>query len=102
MKSGVIDVNNIESVEFGAKKGKGIYIRHNKSGLVKLPSALNDTEEKNMAEVLDSFIGYLKEKPQSRSVEYLSQGSHAVKCCYRCGHVFSQGDICPKCGSRNN
>lgn len=102
LKSGVIDVNNIESVEFGAKKGKGLYVKHNKSGLVKLPSSLNDTEEKNMAEVLDSFIGYLKEKPQSRSVEYLSQGSHAVKCCYRCGHIFSQGDICPKCGSRNN
>ena len=100
LKSGVIDVNSIDGVEF--KNKKGIYLKHNSSGSVKLPCALNTAEEKGMAEVLNSFIEYLKAKPQSRSVEYLSKGSHVVKCCYRCGHIFSDGNICPKCGSRNN
>ena len=102
LKSGSIDINNINGVEYGSKKGKGLYVKHNNMGLVKIPCTLNGTEMKGMADVLDSFIEYLKAKPQSRSVEYLSQGSHAVKCCYRCGHVFSEGNICPKCGSRNN
>lgn len=102
LKSGSIDINNINGVEYGSKKGKGLYVKHNNMGLVKIPCTLNGTEMKGMADVLDSFIEYLKAKPQSRSVEYLSQGSHTVKCCYRCGHVFSEGNICPKCGSRNN
>ena len=51
---------------------------------------------------LNRFIQYLQEKPESRSVEYLAEEKHPVKCCYRCGYVYEGGNICPKCGSRNN
>jgi len=50
---------------------------------------------------LNRFIQYLQEKPESRSVEYLAEEKHPVKCCYRCGYVYEGGNICPKCGRRN-
>ena len=37
---------------------------------------------------LNRFIQYLQEKPESRSVEYLAEEKHPVKCCYRCGYVY--------------
>ena len=64
------------------------------------PDQKHKNDEKNMAEVLDGFVDYLKMKPESRSIEYMSKQEHEVKCCYRCGHVFTKGNICPKCGSR--
>lgn len=97
IKSGSIDVKNIDRV-FSEKKG--LMIEHSSKGSVKMPCTLNKNDEKNMAEVLDGFVDYLKLKPESRSVEYMSKQEHKVKCCYRCGHVFTKGNICPKCGSR--
>ena len=97
IKSGSIDVKNINRV-FSEKKG--LMIEHSSKGNVKMPCTLNKNDEKNMAEVLDGFVDYLKMKPESRSIEYMSKQEHEVKCCYRCGHVFTKGNICPKCGSR--
>jgi anaerobic ribonucleoside-triphosphate reductase len=55
-----------------------------------------------LADKLDAFVTYLKEKPESRDVSYMARETHAVKCCYRCGFVYRDGDVCPKCGNRNN
>lgn len=102
LKSGVIDVMNIEKISIDkAKGGKGICALHSSGTSYKLPCTLNNKEEESLAEVIDEFVNYLKSKPQSRSIEYLSQEKHAVKCCYRCGHKFAAGNVCPKCGSRN-
>ena len=102
LKSGCIDVKNIESVCTDEKqKGKGIFVEHNSQKRIKLPSVFNNADEKNLVDVLDKFIEYLGVKPESRSVSYMSQLSHSSVCCYRCGHVFKDGNICPKCGSKN-
>lgn len=97
IKSGSIDVKNIDGI---SSEKKGLMVEHSTKGNIKIPCTLNKDDEKNMAEVLDMFIDYLKIKPESRSVEYMSKQEHKVKCCYRCGHVFTEGNICPKCGSR--
>ena len=83
------------------QKGKGIFVEHNSQKRIKLPSVFNNADEKNLVDVLDKFIEYLGVKPESRSVSYMSQLSHSSVCCYRCGHVFKDGNICPKCGSKN-
>lgn len=102
LKSGCIDVKNIESVcTDEKKKGKGIFVEHKTQKRIKLPSVFNNTDEKNLVDVLDKFIEYLGVKPESRSVSYMSQLSHSSVCCYRCGHIFKDGNICPKCGSKN-
>ncbi len=97
IKSGSIDVKNINGVY---SEKKGLVMVHMKKGCVKMPCTLSKNDERNMAEVLRSFINYLKMKPESRSIEYMSKKEHKVKCCYRCGHVFKDGNICPRCGSR--
>ena len=97
IKSGSIDVKSIDGV---SSEKKGLVVQHSSKGGVKIPCTLGRNDEKNMADVLDSFIGYLKMKPESRSIEYMSKNDHKIKCCYRCGHVFTDGNVCPKCGSR--
>lgn len=100
-KSGVVDINGIKSVDIdAANRGKGIILHHGAQGRVKLPCTLSGSDLSGMAEVLDGFIEYLQEKPESRSVSYLSRKEHSVKCCYRCGHTFKDGNICPNCGSK--
>ncbi len=102
LKSGAVDVMNIEKISIDkAKGGKGICIFQSSGANYKLPCILNSKDEESFAEIIDEFVNYLKSKPQSRSIEYLSQEKHTVKCCYRCGHKFAAGNICPKCGSRN-
>lgn len=97
IKSGSIDVKNINGV---FSKKNGLVMIHMEKGYVKMPCTLSKNDERNMAEVLCSFIDYLKMKPQSRSIEYMSKKEHKVKCCYRCGQVFKDGNVCPRCGSR--
>ena len=51
---------------------------------------------------LNRFIQYLQEKPESRSVEYLAEEKHPIKCCYRCGYVYEGESLppdfrCPLC-----
>ena len=54
------------------------------------------------AQVLDAFVSYLQEKPESRSISYLAKEKHEVKCCYRCGYTYREGNVCPKCGNQAN
>lgn len=102
VKSGQLDVIDIEEVSLNSSRtGKSIFINKKSGSKIKLPCSLKGKDQKNMALALNDFVAYLKIKPKSRSIEYMSQKKHAAICCYRCGHVFKEGNICPKCGSRN-
>jgi hypothetical protein len=103
LSNGVMDVMDIESVFAG--KGlfhKGIYVTKGTGNIVKISNSLKTKELKSIAKVLNDFIGYLKEKPESRKISYMAKEVHKVKCCYRCGFVYKEGVICPKCGSKFN
>lgn len=99
VKSGQLDVMDIEDISLG--NGKNIFINIKSGKKLKLPCSFKDKDQKNMALELNDFITYLKAKPKSRSIEYMAQKKHTAICCYRCGHVFKEGNICPKCGGRN-
>lgn len=102
VKSGKLDVMDIEEICLDSgKTGKAIFINKTSGVKLKLPCPLKGKDQRNMAVALNDFATYLKAKPKSRSIEYMSQEKHATICCYRCGHVFKEGTICPKCGSRN-
>ena len=81
---------------------KGLYMRQKDGTKTKLPCAVEHSELEAFAGVLDSFIHYLQEKPDSRSLTYLASERHEKICCYRCGYEYQGGAVCPKCGSRNN
>ncbi len=68
----------------------------------KLPFAVGTGELLDWAEILEEFVRYLQEKPASRKLEYLAKDQHDTICCYRCGHVYRNRDICPECGYKNN
>lgn len=100
---GGIDVMNIENIY--ADTGllsKGIYVNQKKAGKVKISNSLKSNKLKLFAKVLNDFVDYLKEKPESRNISYMEKEKHAVKCCYRCGNVYKGNNICPKCGSKFN
>lgn len=102
LSHGKIDVMKIE--EIFSKVGllnKGIYIK-TKSDSIKISNSLQMKDLNQFGKVLNRFVGYLKEKPESRNISYLSKEAHKVKCCYRCGFVYQDGNICPKCGSKMN
>lgn len=99
IKSGSVDVKKINGI-FSQKNG--LVMLHMEKGCIKMPCTLSKNDEKNLAEVLTSFVDYLKLKPESRSIKYMSKQEHKVKCCYRCGHIFRDGNICPKCRSSFN
>jgi hypothetical protein len=100
--TGVIDVMSITGIF--ARNGlmnKGLYV--NKGGeKIKISNSLKSKDLKSIARVLNDFIAYLKEKPESRNISYLAKEVHEVKCCYRCGYVYKGGNVCPKCGSKFN
>lgn len=101
--SGRINISDITEVK--ANKGffsKGIYVKYYGGSKEKLPNNLDSEKWDAFAKVLDDFVNYLHEKPESRSLEYMAAESHDVKCCYRCGHVYTNGNVCPKCGSKMN
>ena len=81
---------------------KGVYIRQRNGTKTKIPYAVETKELLAYAEVLDQFIQYLQEKPESRQVSYLAKEKHETICCFRCGYVYRGGSICPKCGFKNN
>jgi hypothetical protein len=102
-ESGVLDVLEIENIN--ADKGMinlGLYAHMNNNGKVKLSNSLQLADLKLFAKVLNEFVGYLKEKPESRDVSYIAKEKHTVKCCYRCGFVYKGDNRCPKCGSKMN
>lgn len=103
LHSGVLSIMDIDTVE--EKNGlisKGVFAEKNTGDKVKLPNSLSSKEWKGFAKVMDDFISYLQEKPESRNVAYLAKEKHEKKCCFRCGYVYTDGDVCPKCGSKNN
>lgn len=102
IKSGTLDIMDIENISLdGSKTGKAIFAGNGLKRKQKLPCPLKGKDQEIMAVALNDFVEYLKAKPKSRSVEYMAQEKHTTICCYRCGHVFKSGNICPKCGSRN-
>lgn len=103
LHSGSVPVEDVEDVEVkGGLLGKGIYLKRSYGDKVKLPNGVPSKEWGAFSEMLVDFIDYLQEKPESRSVEYLAKSKHDEKCCYRCGYVFTVGNVCPRCGSKAN
>ncbi len=82
--------------------GKGIYAKYENNNNIKLCNTLKMKEYSEFANVLNDFVKYLQEKPQSRSIRYMVKEKHSVKCCYRCGFTYQGGSVCPKCGSKQN
>lgn len=102
LSGGIIDVMRID--EIFTRKGllnKGIYV-NKESNTIKIANSLQAKDLKSIGKVLNNFVTYLKEKPESRNISYMAKEVHKVKCCYRCGYVYQEGNICPKCGSKMN
>lgn len=81
---------------------KGLYVHQRNGTKTKIPYAVDTKELPAFAGVLDAFIRYLQEKPDSRNVDYLAREKHETICCFRCGFVYKGGTLCPKCGYKNN
>lgn len=81
---------------------RGIYLNRSNGVKTKIPGGIPAKELGAFGEVLNQFIAYLQEKPESRSITYLAQEKHEVKCCYRCGYTYRGGNVCPKCGNQAN
>lgn len=101
--SDVLEVRSIEKL--GTKKGffkKHICAEMTDTDDVKLSGLLEVKDIEGFQNAFNQFLEYLKEKPQSRKISYMAKEIHEVKCCYRCGYVYTEGSVCPKCGSRQN
>lgn len=81
---------------------RGIYLKRGNGIKTKIPGGIPAKELDILGQVLDKFVSYLQEKPESRSISYLAQEKHEVKCCYRCGYTYRGGNVCPKCGNQAN
>ncbi len=99
-EAGTLDVMNVEKIT--SHKGRKIYAETEHSGRIKLSNSLDLSNVEEFTEILDEFVAYLKEKPESRDVAYIAKEKHSVKCCYRCGHVYKGDNVCPKCGAKFN
>lgn len=98
-----IPVSAIESVE--ASTGllnRRITLEEADGTKHKLPYAVPPGEMQDWAEILEEFIHYLQEKPASRKLPYLAKETHDTICCYRCGYIYRERDVCPECGYKKN
>lgn len=103
LTAGGIPIESVEQIT--ASTGllnRGIYAKKKDGTKYKLPYAVETKEMSAYAGVLNEFIQYLKEKPDSRKVAYLAQEVHETICCFRCGCTYKTGSVCPKCGYKNN
>ena len=99
----VIPVPSIKRVD--ASTGilnKGLHLYQENGTKMKLPYAVETKELPVFAQVIDSFVHYLREKPDSRKLTYLAKEKHEKICCFRCGFEYQGGGVCPKCGYQNN
>ncbi len=99
-ESGTIDVMQVGKII--TRRGRKIYADTESSGKIKLSNSLKLSDVQGFSKILDEFVSYLKEKPESRDIAYIAKEKHSVKCCYRCGHVYKGDNICPKCGAKFN
>lgn len=81
---------------------RGIYLKRGNGVKTKIPGGIPAKELDVFAKILDGFVSYLQEKPESRSIAYLAKEKHEVKCCYRCGYTYRGENVCPKCGNQAN
>lgn len=81
---------------------RGLYVHQGNGEKLKIPYAVDYKKLVSYAFVLDDFVKYLQEKPESRKVDYLAKEKHETICCFRCGNVYKGGVVCPKCGYKNN
>lgn len=103
LTSDVINIPDISKVQASRKIfGKGIFAKSYGGQKIKLPNTLSPKHWKVFSEILDDFITYLQEKPESRSLEYMAAEKHDIIRCYRCGFAYKGGNVCPKCGSKMN
>ncbi len=99
-EAGILDVMKV--VRITARRGRKIYAETESSGRIKLSNSLDLSNVEEFTEILNDFVAYLKEKPESRDIAYIAKEKHSVKCCYRCGHVYKGDNVCPKCGAKFN
>lgn len=96
----VMDITNVSSAT--GLFGKGIYVNVKNLEAIKISNSLKLNKLVSFGKVLNEFVSYLKEKPESRNVSYLAKEKHKEKCCFRCGYVYRMGNVCPNCGSKFN
>ncbi len=103
LNSGVIDIMKINNIITRKKMNHSlVYADTENAGLIKLSNSLKLDNLNLFISVLNDFISYLKEKPESRDISYMVKEKHSVKCCYRCGYVYKGDNVCPKCGAKFN
>lgn len=100
VESGTLDVMSVEKITVRGRKK--IVADTERSGRIKLANSLKLSDIRGFTELLNEFVSYLKEKPESRDIAYIAKEKHSVKCCYRCGHVYQGDNVCPKCGAKFN
>lgn len=103
MTSYRIDVSSV--LEISASTGllnRGVYVTEKNGKKTRIPYAVDNKQLTAYAGVLNEFIHYLQEKPDSRNISYLAKEKHDTICCFRCGYVYKGGNVCPKCGFKNN
>lgn len=103
MNSDKISIADIDKIKAIRKLfGKGIFIQTFDERKIKLPHNVSSKYWKIFADILDGFIDYLQEKPESRSIEYMAKEKHDIIRCYRCGYAYKGTNVCPRCGSKMN